>query len=332
MQPKRKWPTTVIIPCYRVKKHIDEVLATVPSWVDRIIVVDDQCPELTGKHVQERCSDRRVEVLFIEENLGVGGAVLAGFERAAQQGPVVMVKMDGDGQMDPRYLERLVWPLRNSHADLTKGNRFYDLAALQRMPLVRRVGNFSLNILTKFASGHWHISDSTNGYLAIRSEVFEVLNKRELDRGYFFETSLLIQLNVVRALVVDVPIPARYGDESSSLNIWTVLITFPWKLFRGLLGRFLWKYFIYDIGSVSVFLVLGFLSFSFGVSFGAWKWIEGALSARAQTAGTVSLGILPIIMGFQMMLQALLLDVIDRPTQPLSDLLFPIEPEENREN
>ena len=307
------------------------MLATVPPWVDRIIVVDDQCPELTGKHVQERCSDRRVEVLFNKENLGVGGAVIAGFERAAQEGCAVMIKMDGDGQMDPRYLERLISPLRNSRADLTKGNRFYDLDALQRMPWVRRVGNFSLNIVTKFASGHWHISDYTNGYLAIRSEVFTVLNKRKLDCGYFFEISLLIQLNVVRALVVDVPIPARYGDESSSLNIWTALTSFPWKLFRGLVGRFLWKYFIYDISSVTVFSVLGFLCLSFGVSFGAWKWIEAALTTRAQTAGTVSLAALPTIMGFQMILQALLLDVIDRPLQPISDLLVSLQPQENPE-
>jgi dolichol-phosphate mannosyltransferase len=331
VQVKQKMTTAVVVPCYRVKKHVAEVLATVPSWIDRIIVVDDKCPELTGKYVQETCCDPRVEVLFNPENLGVGGAVIVGFERAVTHGSDIIVKMDGDGQMDARYLQRLISPLRTSQADLTKGNRFFDLEAMQQMPLIRRVGNFSLTILTKFASGHWHISDPTNGYFAMRSKVFEILNKRRLDRGYFFETSLLIQLNVVNAMVVDVPIPARYGDEVSSLDLGRALITFPWKLFRGLVGRVLWKYFIYDISPVSVFSTLGILVFTCGVSFGAWKWIEGALTGRAQTAGTVSLAILPIILGFQMILQALLLDVIDRPTRPVSDLLVRPERGEDRD-
>jgi len=168
------------------------------------------------------------------------------------------------------------------------------------------------------ASGHWHVSDPTNGFIAIHRSALMLLNTNNLARRYFFETSLLIQLNIIRAVTMEVPIPARYGPERSSLNIWRSLFGFPPRLAAGLAQRLLWRYFIYDINAVSILLLSGMLTLLGGIGFGLYRWHLGAVVGQVQTTGTVALALLPIIVGFQMLLQALLLDVVDKPPAPLS--------------
>ncbi len=247
--------------------------------------------------------------------------MLTGFRVALADRHTIIVKMDGDGQMDPLYLRRLLNPIVDGSADFTKGNRLFDLVALRQMPRIRRIGNLGLTLLTKFASGQWHISDPTNGYFAIHSTALRFINFNRLAKRYFFETSLLIQLNIVRAVSIDVPIPARYSDENSSMNICRIFLTFPSRLFIGLIQRLLWRYFIYDINAVTVLLFFGSLFAAGGVAFGAYRWIIGAMANTFQSSGTVALALLPIILGFQMLLQALLLDVVDKPAVPLSRLI-----------
>jgi glycosyltransferase involved in cell wall biosynthesis len=311
----------VVLPCYRVREKIVGVVESLIGRVDYIIAVDDQCPEKSGEWLREQCKHASVQVLFHAENQGVGGAMITGYEAALATGAEVIVKMDGDGQMDSRFLGRLIAPLVMGKADFAKGNRFFDLRALRAMPRTRRIGNFGLTLLTKAASGFWHLSDPTNGYFALRRGALGLVNFHLLDRRYFFEISLLVQLNVVRAVAIDVPIPAIYGDENSSLNPMRALVTFPGKLLRGFVHRIWWRYFIYDINIVSIFLMAGLLLFFGGGIFGAWRWSANVAEGVNQSAGTVALAMLPMLLGFQMLLQAMVLDVMDKPDQPVSEVL-----------
>ncbi len=311
----------IIIPCYKVRNHILVVLAGVPAWVDHIFAVDDACPQQSGKYAQDNCPDPRLTVLFHPNNKGVGGATVTGYRAALEKGCSVVVKMDGDDQMDPAYLTRLIHPILIERADFTKGNRFYDLTSLRQMPLIRRIGNLGLTLLTKVSSGFWHVSDPTNGYTAVHASVLRVLNLDRLAERYFFETSMLIQLNIVRAMAYDVPIPARYGSETSSLSVGRAFFGFPSKLAGGLMHRLFWRYFIYDINAVTFLMVFGGALTLFGVSFGTYHWILGGLHQSLTSAGTVAIALLPILLGFQMLMQSVLLDIMDKPSIPLQVLL-----------
>jgi glycosyltransferase involved in cell wall biosynthesis len=320
----------VVVPCYRVREKIVGVVESLIGRVDYIFAVDDKCPEKSGEWLRENCRHPSLRVLFHEVNQGVGGAMITGYEAALETDAEVVVKMDGDGQMDARFLPRLIAPLLAGKADFAKGNRFFDLRALRSMPRTRRIGNFGLTLLTKAASGFWHLSDPTNGYFALRRGALGLVNFHLLDRRYFFEISLLVQLNVVRAVAVDVPIPAIDGDENSSLNPMRALVTFPGKLLGGFMHRIWWRYFIYDINIVSVFLVAGLFLFLGGGTFGAWRWSANVAEGINQSAGTVALAMLPMLLGFQMLLQAMVLDVMDKPAGPVSEILEAGEDKERR--
>lgn len=311
----------MIIPCYRVSRHILDVIAGIPAWVAAIYAVDDCCPEKTAELLASQCKDPRLRILRHAVNQGVGGATCTGYAAALRDGFEIMVKMDGDGQMDPAFLPRLVHPITSGQADFTKGNRLFDFTALRQMPSARRFGNLGLTLLTKAASGFWHISDPTNGYTAVHRAALQLVTLDRLSKRYFFETSTLIHLNIIRAVAVDVPIPARYGGEQSSLNVWKALVEFPPQLLRGLTQRIIWRYFIYDISAVTVLILAGVVTTALGVAFGAYHWILGAMSGQFQSSGAIGISMLLIIVGFQMLLQAIVLDVMDKPLIPLATLL-----------
>ncbi|MCH6259201.1 glycosyltransferase family 2 protein [Puniceicoccaceae bacterium K14] len=300
-----------------MKKHILELLAAIPDFVSIIYLVDDACPEGSGKYVEEHCLDKRCRVMHHERNQGVGGAMVTGFNAALESDCDIFVKMDGDGQMDPGYLESLISPIVAKEADYTKGNRFFDMAALSLMPLVRRIGNMGLTLLAKGASGYWNLSDPTNGYVAIHRSALELIDRSKLEKRYFFECDILIRLNVIRATACEIPIPAVYGTESSSLSVFSSLIVFPIKLLRGFFRRVIWRYFIYDMSAVTVFLVVGSVLCFGGIGFGLYRWYEGHFNGATQTVGTVALGLFPSIIGFQMLLQAMILDIIEKPLRPI---------------
>jgi glycosyltransferase involved in cell wall biosynthesis len=309
-----------VIPCYKVKAHILEVLSGMPTFVNQIFVVDDACPEGTGAWVQGNCADPRVSVIFNDGNRGVGGAVITGIKAAIAAGAEIVVKVDGDGQMRLDSIAELIAPLISGLADCTKANRFYDLDALQTMPTQRRIGNFALSLAAKFASGNWHISDPTNGFVALHTAAVRRLSLKALAPRYFFEISLLIQLNIIGATTLDVPVPARYGSEKSNLSLLRCLAEFPARLLGGLFRRIYWRYFVFEINAVTLFLFLGLLLSTGGLAFGIARFAIGVRTHTVQTAGTVALSFLPIILGFQMLLQAIVLDIVDRPQMPLQRL------------
>ncbi len=302
----------VIIPSYKVTRHMEAVLAGIPESIAHILVVDDCCPEGSGE-VAAKVADRRVEVIRHAVNKGVGGAVVTGYVRALDLGCDICVKMDGDGQMDPAELPRLIEPLASGRVDYAKGNRFRHLPELKAMPPVRLLGNSALSFLVKAASGQWGVMDPTNGYTAIHRRALEELDLDRLAERYFFESDMLIQLGMAGLPVEDVAMPARYGDEESSLSVAKVLRDFPPLLLRGFLKRLLFRYFISDFTIASLYLLIGVPLLAFGLVEGIGQWIASVASGVPRTAGTVMLAAMPTILGFQLLLQAIAHDVQSAP-------------------
>jgi len=309
-EPKKS--TAVVIPCYRVAAHIGDVLAGVPEWVDHVVVVDDGCPERTGDIV-ESLKNPRVTLVRHQANQGVGAAVVSGYRKALELSAEIIVKMDGDGQMDPAHLPALVEPVAEGRADYVKGNRFRDFAALKTMPRVRLFANSVLSFLIKAASGYWNVMDPTNGYTAIRRATLEEVDLERLSRDYFFESDMLIRLNVVGAVVAEAPMPARYGEERSSVKLARAAVVFPMRLLRGLLRRIFLRYYVYDFNMASIYMLLGVPLLLFGVIFGAVQWSLAISTGMPRPVGTVMLVVLPIILGFQMLLQAITIDIASVP-------------------
>jgi dolichol-phosphate mannosyltransferase len=302
----------VIIPAYKAAASLAAVIAGIPSYVDRIVVVDDGSPDNTGE-VARACKDPRVTVLTHEKNQGVGGAVITGYRKASEMGCDILVKMDADGQMHPEQLPRLLHPILSDLAHYAKGNRFGDLSALQSMPPMRRAGNALHSILTKLASGYWHVFDVTNGYTAILSGTFRKLDPSGIAKQYFFETSMLIELNIIEARVVDVDMPSVYGDEKSHIRVHHIAAQFPVLLFKGMLRRFYLRYILRDFGALTLCALAGFPLFWFGVLYAFRLWLWPPDPTQPTPAGMVMFAALPIIIGFQLILTALILDVISKP-------------------
>jgi glycosyltransferase involved in cell wall biosynthesis len=263
-----------------------------------------------------------------DRNQGVGGAVRTGFGKALELGMDVVVKMDGDDQMDPSRLPELVEPLVRGQADMTKGNRYSSTPSLRRMPAVRLLGNAGLTFLVKLASGYWNVFDPANGYIALRADVLRRIELDRLPDRYFFESGFLIELGKLRAVIRDVPIDARYGDEHSSLSISHTLLTFPPQLLWGLGRRLFWRYFVHDFSALSVFFLLGLPLLLWGAVYGAVVWYEVLSTGRGATAGQVMIAAMPIILGVQFLSQAVVLDVQNVPREPLSGPFEPMQGEE----
>jgi dolichol-phosphate mannosyltransferase len=314
-----KFDLAVIIPAYNVGDKIESVLEDLPDYLCHIIVVDDASPDNTPELVQAYAErDRRIVLIRHEHNQGVGGAMVTGFSKALELGAQVLVKIDGDHQMDPAHIPALVTPLLEGKADYAKGNRFRDFESLRHMPLIRRIGNLGLSFLTKAATGYWNCFDPTNGFFAIRAEILAQLPFERIDRRYFFETSMLANLYLLDAFVLDVPVPARYRGERSSMSIWRVLVEFPAKLLATVLRRLLLRYFLFDFSMVSVYLLTGIPLILFGLIFGSLKWIQYLELGVPAPTGTVILPTLALILGIQILLSAIEIDMNAAPKTPRS--------------
>lgn len=305
----------VVIPSYKVIKHILGVIESIGSEVDKIYVVDDSCPEGSGGHVVENCLDPRVSVIFQKVNLGVGGAVMAGYQKAIEDKMDVIVKIDGDGQMDPSLIKKFVMPIIIGQADYTKGNRFFDLEEIRAMPKIRLFGNAVLSFMTKFSSGYWDLFDPTNGYTAIHGDVAKHLPFKKISSRYFFETDILFRLNTLRAVVVDVPMDAKYGDEVSNLKISRVVGEFLVKHLRNFGKRIFYNYYLRNMSLASFELPVGLLMLISGFVFGGANWWLSAKAGVPTSAGTVMLAALPVILGVQLILAFLGYDIASVPNR-----------------
>jgi dolichol-phosphate mannosyltransferase len=307
----------VVIPAYRSRDQILDVLARIPEYVDRVFVIDDLCPERTGKTVQLSCKDGRVSVHFNDQNLGVGGAVIVGFKLALEAGASVVVKIDSDGQMDPAQIINLLSPIYSARADYTKGNRFNSLEDLQAMPKVRVVGNAALSLLSKVSSGYWSVNDPTNGFFAITRGALQNISLGKLRTRWFFESDLLFRLAIARAAVIDVPIAAKYGSETSNLRAYKVVFPFLWRHLVNFFKRILYLYYLREWSVASFQLPASLTLLGSGMFLGLSYWSQSAAAGQATTTGQVMLAVLPILIGFQLLLSFLGLDVANEPRQPL---------------
>jgi len=307
----------VVVPCYRETAHVLDVIEGIGDEVAHVLVVDDACPDGTGRHVQAHCDDPRVEVLTHGRNKGVGGATMTGYRRALELGCDIIVKVDGDGQMDPTMIPVLARPIAAGEADYTKGNRFHQFFAVGRMPPVRVTGNMLLSFLSKLSSGYWDVFDPTNGFTAIHARVARALPLEKISEGFFFESDMLFRLGLMRAVVRDIPMQARYGNETSAISIPRIIPEFLIKHAVNTWKRIGYAYFVREFSFASIQLVLGAVMLAFGVAYGAYWWRESIVTGVPATAGTVLLAALPIILGSQFLIAFINTDTRGVPKAPV---------------
>lgn len=308
----------VVIPAYKVTAHILGVIAGIGAECNRIYVIDDCCPEGSGHLVKTQCTDPRVKVLFHEQNKGVGGAVMTGYRAAIEEDQEIVVKVDGDGQMNPELIPDFIAPIIAGEADYTKGNRFYDLEKILDMPTIRLLGNAALSFMAKLSSGYWDLFDPTNGYTAIHVNVLRRLPLKKISERYFFETDMLFRLNILRAVVIDVPMDASYGDEQSSLKISKIIGEFFFKHICNGCKRILYNYYLRDMSLASLELPVGVALLAFGIFFGGYQWISSARLGVATPLGTIALAAVSLLMGLQFLLAFIGHDVAQVPRRVIN--------------
>jgi glycosyltransferase involved in cell wall biosynthesis len=299
------------------------VLSRIGPEVQRVWVVDDACPDGTGDLVERTSTDPRVRVLRHDRNQGVGGAMVTGYRAALEDGAHIVVKVDGDGQMDPALIARFISPIVQGRADYTKGNRFFTLKSLTGMPRVRLLGNAMLSFIAKLSTGYWSQFDVTNGYTAVHARLLPYLELDRVSRRYFFETDMLFRLGTLRACVVDVPMDAVYADERSNLRVWRVLPEFAARHLVNLSKRLAYNYFLRDMSVASLELVAGSVLLGFGVIFGLSTWAQAIATGVPTPLGTIMLSALPTLVGLQMLLAFIGHDVAQQPQRAVHPLLPP---------
>lgn len=293
----------VVVPCYKVESHIKDVVDMIPEYVDCIIAVNDCSPDNTKSVLEEiGKSNPKLVVLQHDKNQGVGAAMVTGFKVCIEKSIDIVIKVDGDGQMDMNFMPQLIDAVIDGKYDFAKGDRVRNRKMLEKMPAIRRFGNLGMTFLVRIASGYWKISDPTNGYLCITLPTLKKLDLSRLSKRFFFESSLIAELYFTGARIKDVQMPSIYGDEKSNLSIWKTLFSFPAKLMKAHLRRLWMQYFVDDFNISSVYLAFGVPMFLFGLVFGLVKWIHYANIGIPAPTGTIIISLITIIMGFQLIL------------------------------
>jgi glycosyltransferase involved in cell wall biosynthesis len=299
----------VVIPAYDEEKLIGATIAGVPHFVDRIYVVDDFSRDATAE--QARASDDpRVEVISHDRNQGVGAAIVTGYKRARDEGVDVTAVMAADNQMDPSDLETLCAPVARGEVDYAKANRLFTGQAWQLIPRYRYLGNAMLSLLTKIASGYWHVADSQSGYTAISLRYLQLLDLDRIYKRYGFPNDMLVHLNVWDARVRDFPSRPIYGvGERSGIRLRKVVPTIAWLLVKGFFWRMREKYVIRDFHPLVFFYTLGFLMSSVGLVLGGVVSALRIFGDREITTPTIVLVALLLISGSQFTLFAMWFDM-----------------------
>jgi glycosyltransferase involved in cell wall biosynthesis len=299
----------VVVPAHDEQELIGRTLAGIPAFVDRIYVVDDHSADATAERARQ-AGDPRVEVTGHDRNLGVGAAIVTGYRRALEEGVDVTAVMAADGQMDPDDLETLVAAVARDEVDYAKANRLFTGEAWRVMPRHRYLGNAVLSMLTKIASGYWHVADSQSGFTAISRQMLEQLDLDRIYPRYGFPNDMLVHLNVWNARVRDFSSKPIYNvGERSGIRLPSVIPAIAWLLFKGFFWRLREKYVIRDFHPLVFFYALGILMTSVGLALGAWVAIERVALGGDITAGTATLIALLLISGTQFTLFAMWFDM-----------------------
>lgn len=303
-----------VVPAYNEEKMIGKVIETMPPFIDFIVIVDDCSPDRTSE-VVSTYSDPRITLIRHSQNKGVGGAIITAHKAAMDLGADVNVVMAGDAQMDPLYLPSLLEKVTADGFGFSKANRFYSPESFRGMPGYRVVGNILLSFLTKLTSGYWHLFDPQNGYTAVRTSVLKRIDFDKVAQRYSFENDLLVHLNILQVPAIDVPIPAVYGAEVSSIKLRKVIPELTGMLFIGFWRRIWYRYVLWSFSPIALLLFFGLFLELFGVGLSIWLFFQIAASNVA-TAATVMLAALPLMIGTQMLISALQLDIQASPSNP----------------
>lgn len=302
----------VIVPAYNEEKLISKTLTTMPSLVDGIFVVNDASRDGTLEEIKKvRKKDKRIVLINNRVNRGIGYGLREGLQTASKNNYGYMAIMAGDAQMDPVYLRKMLDDMTDRNLDFIKANRFMHFEQLQSMPKFRRVGNIGVTLMTKFATGYYSIFDSQNGYAIYTKKVVDELPWHIVGERYEYEITILIGLSIIGAKIGDFPVPALYGDEVSTIDVLPSAIRVLRVLFKGFWRRIYYKYVIYNFHPVAIFLFGGaFLAFS-GFIYGLYIAVDRIINQVTPTSGTVILDGLLLLIGFQLLLTALMLDVME---------------------
>jgi len=251
----------VVVPCYNEETQIRHVIDTIPDYVDKIVIVDDYSNDGTINIVKDcTAANSKIVLLELKTNQGCGAALAGGYKWAKDHDIDIVIRMDGDGQMNPDDLSALLDPVVNGRADYSKGNRLFTGKAFQNIPKVRYFGNSVLSMLTKIASGYWHIADSQSGYTAINKKALNAIDWDQMYKRYGQPNDILVRLNVEDLRVADVPVEPVYNvGEKSGIKIHKVIFTIGWLLVKLFLWRMKEKYIIRNFHPLVFFYFLGFV-------------------------------------------------------------------------
>ena len=300
-----------VVPAFNEEKLIGQTITTMPDFVDLIVVINDRSTDETSARARA-VGDSRVVVIDHERNTGVGGSILDGHARAMELGADINVVMAGDAQMDPVYLPALLDPICDHGYEFTKANRFFSRTSYAGMPFIRMFGSIALSFMTKVATGYWNLFDPQNGYTAVRRTALERIDLQHVARGYEFENDLLIWLNIANVRAKDIPVPARYGDEVSTMRIGRVMLPIAWLLFRGFWRRMLLRHVLPSFSPVALLFFSGLALVGFGAAVGVWVVIE-TLGPPVATTASVLMSVGPLLTGIHMLISAMTLDIQSTP-------------------
>lgn len=307
----KKMKIAVVIPCYNEEKLIEKTIKTLPEFIDYIIAVNDASKDNTLAILNTMAkSNQKISVLDNGVNGGVGYSLKQGFHHALKNTDAEAIGIvSGDAQCDPAYIEPMLHVFTDHTCDYIKGNRFFQRGALSAMPRYRRVGNIFISLLTKFSTGYYSISDTTMGFGFLRRSILEQVNFDLVKNRYDYENSMLVALSIAGARLKDFPVPAIYGDETSTINFWPTVGRVLRTIWIGFWQRIYYKYILFSFHPIALFLCSGILLSLIGFGFGIYMVIERVAHSLSPSTGTVMLCVLPLIVGLQMLLTALIMDV-----------------------
>lgn len=307
----RKLETAVVIPCYNEEKMITQTIKKIPEYIDYIIAVNDASTDNTIG-VLNKLKKQYSKLIIVDNkvNQGVGGALIAGYDYAIKNTKATAIGIvAGDDQFDSSYLKSMLDDFIDQSADYVKASRFFHREAFKTMPKYRQFGNIFISLLTKFSTGYYSITDITNGCGWLRREIIEKVDFSIVEKRYDYETSMLTALSIANAKVIDHAVPAHYGDEKSTIK----LIPTAWRnlkaVWKGFWRRIYYKYVLYGFHPVALFLFTGMFFLIISLLLAIFLLYVKLFAHQSPTAGSVMLAVLPFILGIQLTLTALTIDV-----------------------
>lgn len=307
----RKLKAAVVIPAYNEEKLIEQTLTTVPDFVDYIITVNDGSKDKTLE-IQKRLArkDKRIIVVNNEQNMGLGASMVRGYRRALETDTDMVGIMSGDAQCEPAYLTKMTERLVASpDIDYVKADRLVDMQALQHMPGFRRFVNTGVTLVTKFSTGYYSVSDALCSFGMMRRTAIESMPLELIGSRYDFENTQLVAMSIGGVRIANYPVPAKYGEETSTIKLWSTGWRVLKALFTGFWRRMYYKYVVRSFHPVALFLFAGLFMGAIGILFGLYVAYRRVFDGLTPSTATVMLVVVPLILSFQLLLTTITMDI-----------------------